>query len=181
MTVMVGLLRGVNVGGSGRVAMADLRAATLACGYTDIATYGQSGNIVFRAVDQSPATAADALRSAIAGTTTVRPDVVRTPTDLHAVISASPFTGPGVDPLQLRVLFLPDHVPGSLGGIDLSRFAPEQAAAIGREVHLYLPGGTGRSRLAAAVHKHTMAAGTQRNWRTVTAVAALADHVNGAT
>lgn len=180
MTVMVALLRGVNVGGSGRVAMADVRAAAIACGYTDVATYVQSGNIVFRTADQSPATAAEALRSAIAGTTTVRPDVVvRTRTELHDIIGASPFAGPDVDLAHLHVIFLPDHVPASLGEIDLPRFAPEQAVAIGREVHLYLPEGTGRSRLAAAVHKRTTGAGTQRNWRTVTALAALADHVDG--
>ncbi|MFC5997971.1 DUF1697 domain-containing protein [Quadrisphaera sp. GCM10027208] len=38
MTVMVALLRGVNVGGSGRVAMADAGDAATACGYTGVAT-----------------------------------------------------------------------------------------------------------------------------------------------
>ena len=44
----VALLRGVNVGGSGRMAMADLRACVEAAGYEDVATHIQTGNVLFR-------------------------------------------------------------------------------------------------------------------------------------
>jgi uncharacterized protein (DUF1697 family) len=40
-------LRGINVGGRNKVPMADLRAAVKDAGHTDVATYIQSGNVVF--------------------------------------------------------------------------------------------------------------------------------------
>jgi uncharacterized protein (DUF1697 family) len=46
---MVALVRGVNVGGKAKLAMADLRSAAAACGYEDVRTYIQSGNLVFSA------------------------------------------------------------------------------------------------------------------------------------
>ena len=47
MPTHVALLRGINVGGRGRVAMADLRELVASLGYEDVATYVQSGNVVF--------------------------------------------------------------------------------------------------------------------------------------
>jgi uncharacterized protein (DUF1697 family) len=46
------LLRGVNVGGKNLVKMADLRAAFEAMGFAEVATYIQSGNVLFRAPRQ---------------------------------------------------------------------------------------------------------------------------------
>ena len=43
----VALLRGINVGGRNRVAMADLRQAFEAEGYAAVRTYIQSGNVLF--------------------------------------------------------------------------------------------------------------------------------------
>ena len=45
----VALLRGINVGGRNKVAMRDLRAAFQADGYQSVATYIQSGNVLFTA------------------------------------------------------------------------------------------------------------------------------------
>jgi uncharacterized protein (DUF1697 family) len=44
----VALLRGINVGGRNRIAMTDLRDAFTECGFTDVSTYIQSGNVLFR-------------------------------------------------------------------------------------------------------------------------------------
>ena len=44
----VALLRGINVGGRNKVPMADLRAAMESAGHTDVSTYIQSGNVLFR-------------------------------------------------------------------------------------------------------------------------------------
>ena len=48
MTVWVLMLRGVNVGGAGRLPMADLRALLTRLGCEAVETYIQSGNAVFR-------------------------------------------------------------------------------------------------------------------------------------
>ena len=41
------LLRGINVGGRNKVAMADLRDLAAGLGHSDVATYIQSGNLLF--------------------------------------------------------------------------------------------------------------------------------------
>jgi uncharacterized protein (DUF1697 family) len=43
----VALLRGINVGGKGIIKMADLKKAVEKCGFTNVVTYIQSGNITF--------------------------------------------------------------------------------------------------------------------------------------
>lgn len=46
MTRYVGLLRAVNVGGTGKLPMRDLRAMCEDCGFKDVCTYIASGNVV---------------------------------------------------------------------------------------------------------------------------------------
>jgi len=49
MTVHVALLRGINVGGKNRLPMQGLSALFTDAGCTDVRTYVQSGNVIFRA------------------------------------------------------------------------------------------------------------------------------------
>ncbi len=56
MTTFVALIRGINVGGKRRVAMADLRDVCTAAGADGVTTYVQSGNVVFTHRSRSPAT-----------------------------------------------------------------------------------------------------------------------------
>jgi uncharacterized protein (DUF1697 family) len=162
MTAMVALLRGINVGGKGKLPMAQLREMVEGCGLTDVATYIQSGNVVFRSPDGDSTAAAGAVAAAVAAgsdvTTTV---VVRTADELAAVVAASPFLARGEEPAHLHVVFLgPDDEPALPD--DPAAFAPDEAVRVGSEVHLFLPNGTGRSKLAARVGR----VGTTRNWRT---------------
>jgi uncharacterized protein (DUF1697 family) len=50
----VAWLRGINVAGNHRVLMADLRAVFVEAGFTDVATYIQSGNVVFTTTAAAP-------------------------------------------------------------------------------------------------------------------------------
>lgn len=50
MNTFVALLRAINVGGTGKLPMAELRQLCEACGFSNVATYIQSGNVVFRSV-----------------------------------------------------------------------------------------------------------------------------------
>ena len=81
---MVALLRGVNVGGKAKLAMADLREIATGLGYDDIATYIQSGNLVL-STSKSASAVAKELAGAIASATSVQPAVmVRTRSQLAA-------------------------------------------------------------------------------------------------
>jgi uncharacterized protein (DUF1697 family) len=68
MPTHVALLRGINVGGRNRVAMADLREVVLGLGHTEVATYIQSGNVVFTSEEADSAAVAAALATRAATT-----------------------------------------------------------------------------------------------------------------
>lgn len=172
MTTWLALLRGINVGGRNRILMKDLAACFEQAGYTDVRTYIQSGNVVFRSSEGSTDEVAIALHDAIAAATSLSPSVVvRTAAELVAAREADPFVAAGRREPDVHLTFFADEVP-DLG--DLSRFAPDTAVAVGRELHLFLPAGMGRSKLAAALDRSLAPGGTSRNWRTVTALAEMA-------
>jgi uncharacterized protein (DUF1697 family) len=179
MAVLVALLRGVNVGGAGKLAMADLRAIATGLGYGDVATYIQSGNLVCSA-SASPATVAHQLEAAIHEATGLRPAVlVRTREQLAAVLEDDPFLRRGAPADQLHVVFCEASPAAALAGFDLAAYAPEEAVAVGDELHLLLPGGVGRSKLAADLARRAGGRATMRNLRTVTKLVAMAGAVDG--
>ena len=49
-TQYLALLRGINVGGNNIIKMADLKACFERLGFTGVATYIQSGNILFKSM-----------------------------------------------------------------------------------------------------------------------------------
>src|SRR5262249_21651827 len=86
-------LRGVNVGGRGELAMADLRDALEAAGFGDVATYLQSGNAVVGVPGRSSAAKVeDRVRAAIVTALGASPElVVRTHAELVALIDGNPY------------------------------------------------------------------------------------------
>lgn len=94
----VALLRGINVGGRNKIAMAELRAAFEDHGFESVRTYIQSGNVVFDAAT----TSADALEDDIERVLERRFGVplvvvVRSRRQLNAVIDNAP-SGFGSNP-----------------------------------------------------------------------------------
>jgi uncharacterized protein (DUF1697 family) len=169
MPAYVALLRGINVGGNRMIKMADLRDVFVSAGALDVATYIQSGNVVFTHAARSETTLAAQLEKRIAKAAGFPvPVVLRTASQLARVIEDSPF--PGADADHLHVAFLTTRPPANAWTIDARSLAPERCAVVGRELYLYLPAGMGRSKLAAAVLAKPTAIGgraTARNWRTV--------------
>jgi uncharacterized protein (DUF1697 family) len=173
---MVALLRGVNVGGKAKLAMADLRRVAEELGYDDVATYVQSGNLVFACRARTTAPVARRVQKALADATGLDIEViVRTRDELREVVAANPFLDRTDEYKQLHVVFGAAAAKPSLQGLDAAKYAPEEAAAVGRELYLYLPSGIGRSKLAADLARKAGPTGTARNWRTVTTLLEMAE------
>jgi uncharacterized protein (DUF1697 family) len=175
------LLRGINVGGHNKVAMADLRDLAAALGHTEIATYIQSGNMVFASADTDVPGLADALEAEIAARLGVRPAVVvLSGPELADVIAANPFPAEA-NPKCLHAIFRRDVV----GASDITKVAAavqraresgsrDEATVVGRTLYLHTPDGLGRSELAAQLARSSVqSAGTARNWATVTRLMAM--------
>lgn len=165
---LVALLRGINVGTGRTLAMADVRAAFEAAGATSVATYIQSGNVVFEYGKRATAPlVADLERRLAQAAGFAVPVVLRGATEWAAVLRACPFRG--APPEHLHVLFARAKLPAdALAALDLARFEPEQVALGAREAYLCLPNGVGRSKLFALVARQPgLVDATARNWRTV--------------
>ncbi len=173
----VALLRGINVGGRAKVAMADLRRLVGGLGYDGVRTYLQSGNVVLTTA-KSPDTVAAEIERAVAAELGLQPRVlVRTRDELAAVIEGNPLPAATWDGSRIFVTFLSAAPPADrLAGIDPAGFAPDVFEARGREIYLHCPDGIHDSKLARALsEKRLGVVATARNWNTVTKLLDLAD------
>lgn len=165
--IHVALLRAINVGGTGKLAMTELRELCEGCGFTSVATYIQSGNVVFRS-KLGEAAAKKALEQALARKMGKPFGVlVRSGAELARIAAEQPF--PEALPNQLLVMFLDEPPPaGSLDGL----VAPggEEWQLRGRELFLHFPQGMGKSKLKVPFQK----IGTGRNLNTVRKLAEMA-------
>ena len=185
MPTYVALLRGINLGGHKKVAMADLRELVTSLGHADVATYIQSGNVVFSTEQSDTAALAVALEEAIAQTLGVQARVVvLSREDLAQVVRDNPYS----DEPNLRAVHaiflsgqpgpeLADQVAAAQQQV-AQRGSPDTAEIIGRTIFLHTPAGYGRSDLAASLvkigqRKTDLVAGTARNWATVTKLVAM--------
>jgi uncharacterized protein (DUF1697 family) len=167
MAVYVALLRAVNVGGTSSLPMAELKAICEGLGFSDVKTYIQSGNVLFRS-DEAEKAVEEKLDDALGKTLGKQPGVmVRSRKELDGIIAHAPF--PEAKPNFLLVYFLPEAAPKD--ALD-KMVAPdgEEAKLAGHEIYVHYPIGSGRSKLKLPALK----AGTSRNLNTVRKLADLA-------
>jgi uncharacterized protein (DUF1697 family) len=175
------LLRGINVGGRNKVAMSDLRRIATELGYTDVATYIQSGNLLFTSDGDDAAGHAEALEGRIAEQLGVRPAVVvMLAADLARAIADNPFPAEtngrclhavfrATEPSAAERARIAEAV-----GRGRANGSTDDAVIVGRTLYLHTPDGFGRSELAVRLlSSATPAAGTARNWVTVTRLMAM--------
>jgi uncharacterized protein (DUF1697 family) len=166
----IALLRGINVGGKNILPMKDLSAMFVAAGCRDVATYIQSGNVVFGAPAAALKKLPAAISAKIADDFGYRvPVIVRSHEELSVVVRGNPFLKPDSDQKILHVAFLAD-VPGpnAITKLDPDRSPPDRFAVIGREVFLHLPNGGGNTKLTNAwLDSKLSTVSTVRNWTTV--------------
>ena len=166
MPVYIGLLRAVNVSGIA-LPMAELKSICESLGFTDVKTYIQSGNVLFRSDDKEQVVA-DLLDEALAKKFGKKPGVmVRGTSEMEEIADKAPF--PEAKPNFLLVHFLPEAAPkNALAGM----VAPdgEEAVVVAREIDVHYPIGSGRSKLKLPAVKPA----TSRNLNTVRKLAEMA-------
>jgi uncharacterized protein (DUF1697 family) len=171
----IALLRGVNVGGKNKLPMKQLAAELAALGLSDIRTYIQSGNVVFRSADAQVATVfAAEIKAAIKAKFGFEPHViVISDKELADSVTANPFPELSLDAngKTLHFFFLAE-VPHN---IDQNRLAavrrPSERWHIeGPVFYLHTPEGFGNSKLAVRVESILGVTATGRNWSTVCAL-----------
>jgi uncharacterized protein (DUF1697 family) len=167
MASFVALLRAVNVGGTGKLPMNELKQICEELGFGGVRTYIASGNVVFisRKSETSVKAALEKRLEAYAG----KPVgvLVRTAAEMAQVLSDNPF--PKAAPNRIMAVFLDRAPPAdTLAGIRGQR--NEQVRLGRREIYIHYGDGMGTSKLIVAAAK----TGTARNMNTVAALARMA-------
>jgi uncharacterized protein (DUF1697 family) len=167
MAKYIALLRAVNVGGTSKLPMTDLKAMCEGAGFAHVQTYIASGNVVFesKASEANVKTAIEKRLHAYAGEPVGV--IVRTAAEMAAVLEANPF--PKASLSQAVAIFLDKPPPAD--ALDHAVGVKDEKMRLGtREVYVHYAGGVGRSKLRIPAAKN----GTMRNMNTIAKLAELA-------
>ena len=174
MPIYIVLLRAVNVGGTGKLPMADFRALLVTLGYKGVETYIQSGNAVFETgttpekVASAIAAGLEKLLGAPAGV------MVRTADQLKRAIERNPFAAEAAENGALvHAAFLAGPA-GKDAGAALEAILVKYPARRDRYVldgdaiYFHFPDGAGETKFSGkTLDKALGVAATARNWNTV--------------
>lgn len=165
----IALLRAVNVGGTGKLPMAKLKAMAEELGFKDARTYIASGNLLFDADGLSEAAIKAKLEERLAEYADKPVGVmVRSAAEIAKVVKDNPFAK---EPGNRVVAMFLDEAPPESALTDHNNLADERIALGRREIYVHYPEGQGPSRLIIPAAK----AGTARNMNTVIKLAKMAE------
>ncbi|RQH02078.1 DUF1697 domain-containing protein [Paraburkholderia dinghuensis] len=164
MQTYVAFLRAVNVGGTGKLPMVELRAICERAGFGHVRTYVASGNVVFQSALPETKVKVTLERALEAYAGKPVGVMVRTGAELAAILEANPFSA--APPDRTVAIFL-DAAPPADTLAKVSGSTTEEIALGKREIYVHYPEGIGRSKLKIAAAR----TGTARNMNTVAKLA----------
>ena len=171
MSLHVALLRAVNVGGTGKIAMAALKTWAEGLGFTSVRTLLQSGNLVFDAGGKAGHALEALLEAEAASTLALRTTfLVRDRREWGEAIAANPFPQAARDDPGHLVLMALTQAPAAeaVKALKSAVKGPEVVAAGTRHLYITYPDGMGQSKLTIGlIEKMLGSRGTARNWNTV--------------
>jgi uncharacterized protein (DUF1697 family) len=167
MARYIALLRAVNVGGTGKLPMADLRSMCSDAGFTRVETYIASGNVVFESKAATSRVKAELEARLLAYSGKPVGVVLRTAAEMVAVLKANPF--PKAEPKYTYAIFLDRRPPRD--ALDHAVGQSDEEMRLGdREIFVHYGSGMGRSKLRIPAAKM----GTARNMNTLAKLAEIA-------
>lgn len=168
MTTYIALLRAVNVGGTGKMPMQDLKRLCEQQGFAKVRTYIASGNVIFASAKREAAVKAaleTALREYAGKPVGV---LVRTGAQMRQVLASNPFAE--LEPSRTVAVFLDDPPPKNTLGT-VTGAVNEQVRLGNREIYVFYGAHMARSKLKIPA----ASSGTARNMNTIAKLAELAE------
>jgi uncharacterized protein (DUF1697 family) len=160
MTTYIALLRAVNVGGTGKLPMDDLKALCTELDFGRIETYIASGNVVFECDMPAARVQAQLEKRLLAHAGKPVGVFVRTAAEMRTVLKRNPFSDK--EP-NLTYSFFLNEKPRSDALEDVRGRGDEELGLGQREIYVHYPTGMGKSKLRIPAAK----LGTARNLNTV--------------
>ncbi len=176
-SVYVALMRGINVGGKNKLPMADLVAAFERAGATDVKTYIQSGNVIFRATPVVAKSISATVHAEVQKRHAINsPVIIRTAGELASVTSRNPYPDAVSEPKTLHVFFLANAPKAAATArLDPERSPGDRFVVDDKDIFAHCPNGMARTKLTNAYFDRTLdTVSTGRNWNTVLKLQALA-------
>ncbi len=168
MGTYISILRGINVGGKRKMAMEDLRALYAKLGYSNITTYIQSGNVVFKTTSTPTNVLEDTIQLAIKKEFGYDvPVITRRKEEITNLVEIIPFSQNNIN--NLYVTFL-KNIPEETNTIKLKEnsFAPDKFEIKENHVFIYCEGKYHQSKLTNNFFEQKLKVeATTRNWKTV--------------
>ncbi len=179
MQTWIALLRGINVGGKNLLPMKNLVALLEELGCSQVKTYIQSGNAVFRSEEQDASLLSNTISGKIKSHHGFQPQVILlTLKEVEKAIAANPFPEAEDEPKTLHLFFLaaPPDDP-DLEGLEELRAESERFELTKNVFYLHAPKGIGRSKLAANAERLIGVPVTARNWRSIQKIVEMAREI----
>ncbi|MGN6530213.1 MAG: DUF1697 domain-containing protein [Ginsengibacter sp.] len=179
MQTFISILRGINVSGQKKILMADLKALYENLNFTDVATYIQSGNVIFKSKEKfSDEKLARKIEDAIFKNFAFEvPVIIRSKDEMKKIISENPFLKEkNIDEKKLHVTFL-SEIPSKENAVKIQSidFSPDRFIIRNKEIYLSIPGSYGETKISNAFfEKKLKVKATTRNWNTVSKLSEMA-------
>jgi uncharacterized protein (DUF1697 family) len=170
MVTYIAILRGINVGGKRMIKMDALKQLFLSLGFSNIETYIQSGNVIFKSKKLNEDKLANIISEAIKNVFTYDvPTIVKNVDELKNIITNNPFTKDKSKLIEfLHVTFL-NAIPTKENVEIITKldFGDDAFSIIDNAVYLYCPNGYSNSKLTNSFLENKLkVTATTRNWKT---------------
>ena len=177
MNTYIALLRGINVSGQKIIKMDQLRKILAQLGFVDVATYIQSGNVLFRSDVENTKVLEEQIQEMIRIHFGLHVPVrITTQDDLESIIAQNPFaTKTTPNSTQPYIAFLSEN-PREENRIKLQDvdFVDDECLIQDKMVYLWYAASAGKTKLTNAVIENKLQViATSRNWKTVQKLLAL--------
>ena len=173
MPSSIALLRGINVSGKNKIRMAELKSLFEDLGCTSVATYLQSGNVVYDST--KPVTAQD-IQAAISNQLELNVPVITISADeLAQIIQNNPFLKKGAEPAHCYVTFLWETpTPKSVTDCAVPNNETGRFSIADNTIYVHCPDGYGRTKIHTVFFEKKLGLlATTRNLKTVNALLEL--------
>lgn len=171
MQTYIGLLRGINVSGQKKIKMVELKASFEALGFTDVVTYIQSGNIVFKSSETNSKklekTIHEMLLNDYGFDVTV---IVLTPKEIAYAVENNPFEkDPTKDPKKFYVVFLQAKPQQeNIEKLATYNYSPEEYILDDKLIYFYAANGAHKAKMSNNFFESKLKVrASSRNWRTL--------------
>ncbi len=180
MTSYISILRGINVSGHKIIKMEDLRKMYAVLGFSEVQTYIQSGNVIFRYKDSQTESLKKKIYKKINETFGFEvPVIVKEISEFKKTMNNNPFLKNKriADTSKLHVTFL-SEAPAKENSDKIKDrdFGSDEFLIRGDIIYLFIPEKYGNTKISNTFFENKLnVSATTRNWNTVDVLAKMAE------